>query len=78
MHGMNKTERLRTLKAVRTGVDHVGGVSAMSRKLGTSRALVRYYLKTGVPAKRCRAFEAACDGVATRWELDPETFGPSP
>ena len=78
MRNMNKTERLRTLKAARTGVDHVGGVSAMSRKLGTSRSLVQYYLKTGVPAKRCRAFEAACDGVVSRFELDPETFGPSP
>lgn len=62
-------------KAVRLATSQ----SALARMLGITPQAVQKWEEQGyVPADRCRAVEAALNGEVTRYELNPDTFGPAP
>lgn len=62
-------------KAVRLA----GSQSALARLCKLTPQAVQKWVDQGyVPSERCREVESALDKQVTRYELNPETFGPAP
>lgn len=60
-------------------IDIVGGPSAMARILDLPwPSTVTNWVARGVPPERCRQIEEATKGAVTRYELNPDVFGPAP
>ena len=62
--------------ALDRAINHVGGVSALARLLGTNQSTVSNWRARGViPAERCAAIEEATEGKVTRADLRPDLWG---
>ena len=63
--------------ALETAIDLVGGVSALSKKIGvaTPQVVANWRRRGQVPAEYCAAVELATESRVTRAQLNPKIFG---
>ena len=63
-------------QALRAVVKELGGIRATARACDVAPTSVRDWLRTRVPAERCRQLEHLVDGLIGREQLRPDIYEP--